>query len=254
MIPLTSYEQIGYPTPVYDWKNNAVVPSKYSTYFDPRQMSGPMNSATRQNDFIYDPVPSFPRNYIEEKVISPFAQYGLAPPPPVINISASSSSSSSSNYSSSSSFSTPVIPNPNMTTLFSPVAVTVGSNWFEYDDVNTDPELRNRVVRYFRDKMLEYLNEDGSDLLGYFTVKKKEGGDIVEFNKTGDDHKDSASTKLTKIEYIRYNIMSKKFIAKTLEHYTEKKNMKWWDLKANKHSVERYIYSKLKDKISNMGK
>lgn len=198
MIPFLADQPLGYPSPVFNWQNFDVEPSKYFTYFDPNKVVSPNNNLENQ-------------------------------------ILRKDNGNNGSNYE------------------FIPYPVSFSHNWYQYDDINSDPDLRNRVVRKYKDFILDWLNDSFSDLLNYFVVRKKDGNDVVEFNKDAkenQENKDSNDVKSKKIEYIKHNILHKRTIAKWLELYTVNHNLKWWDLSANRSIVKNYIYKKLHKKIS----
>lgn len=281
MIPFTSDEKIGYPVPVYSWQNSEIKPSKYATYYDPNLGVNP-NNITQQ--ILKRDVPSYTHPPERHNVVSPrFVASGvlMGGVPQVDNPRQSQPQYTPqfypptynnqlypSTYSSVYNNQFPYMynPEPKITRdimrdngplapivdypLFqSPLAVTVSNNWYQYDDVNSDPQLRNDVVRFFRDLTLEQLKTVFSDLLNYFVVKGKNVEYNNNTNDSGKDNKDSNDIKKIKIDFIHHNLLSKKFIAMLLERYTEIKYMKWWDLRKNKEFVSNYIYDKLKERI-----
>jgi hypothetical protein len=132
--------------------------------------------------------------------------------------------------------------------------LTIGKSYYSYPDVNSDPDLRNQMVRYYRDKVLQWLKTSFSDLLNYFAIRKGAGGaDYVDYVKDEKEYsnvnRDSDAVKEKKIHHIRKILLSKKLIAKLLEAYTEHSQIKWWDLRKDKPNVKEYLHSKLRHKI-----
>jgi hypothetical protein len=125
-----------------------------------------------------------------------------------------------------------------------------GKNFYEYDDVDADPELRNNVVRYFRDKMLSFMASSYSDLLNNIAVKGDKY-DVVKSDSSR-DNKDTMDVRNKKIEYVRSHVLSKRLIAKLLERFTENTRMKWWNLRANTELVTDYLHGKLKKVLNDM--
>ncbi len=125
-----------------------------------------------------------------------------------------------------------------------------GSNFYEYDDVNSDPELRNNVVRYFRDKVLSFMANSYSDLLNHIAMKGSQY-DVVKTDSSR-ENKDSLDVRNKKIEYIRAHVLSKRLIARLLERFTESTKMKWWNLRDNTEIVTDYLHAKLKKVLNDM--
>jgi hypothetical protein len=132
----------------------------------------------------------------------------------------------------------------------------VQTNYYNYMDVNSDPDLRNKTVRYFKDKAIYWLLNDGEykSLLNYFVVrndaKKIPYVDVVretsEYNK---QNKDSSEDIKLKVKFIVHYILKKRLIARILEKYGVKTNMKWWNFKANTEEIKDVIRHELKRKI-----
>jgi hypothetical protein len=124
-------------------------------------------------------------------------------------------------------------------------AITIGSNYYTYDNVNIDPDLRNRVVDYYQDKCEKWLKDTYADLLGYVSVR----GSNVEFVKSEGDYSKGSQDIEKKSQFLREHIFRKKYIAEALERYANDSNVKWWDLRAKKSIVKPYLHDFLKAKI-----
>jgi hypothetical protein len=135
----------------------------------------------------------------------------------------------------------------------------IGTNVQMYDklDVNYDPDLRNRTVKYFKHKTLKWINSDSDfqKVLNYFVIRTGDGKkyvdlvkDIKEYKK---ENKDSEEIIKMKIEFIRKFVLSKKLVAKILEKFGNKYDVKWWNFKSNKESIKETILHELKKKIKN---
>lgn len=129
--------------------------------------------------------------------------------------------------------------------IYTPLAEVV-----KYPDINSDPDLRNRVVNYFRDKVKKWLTNSYSNILNYYVIEKGDNVVLIKDLKNYvRENNDSDSVKDKKINHIKSTIVTKKFIAKLLERYSEKNNIKWWDLHDNSRFVKEYIHRKLEDAI-----
>ena len=114
-----------------------------------------------------------------------------------------------------------------------------------YSDVNNDPELRKRVVRYFFEKFSTvWLPYSYLKLQKYL---KNTNGEIS-FIKTIGDYDKEVVNDDAKIEFILENVFSKHELLVFLDKFVNKYNVNWYDLKT-KH-IEK-IKSELYDKLKN---
>lgn len=114
-----------------------------------------------------------------------------------------------------------------------------------FSDVNNDPELRKKVVRYFFEKFATvWLPYSFLKLQKYL---KNSNGEIS-FIKTIGDYDKEVVNDDAKIEFILENVFSKHELLVFLDKFVNKYNANWYDLKT-KH-VEK-IKSDLYDKLKN---
>ena len=112
-------------------------------------------------------------------------------------------------------------------------------------DVNNDPELRKKVVRYFFEKFATvWLPFTFTKLQKYL---KNTNGEIT-FIKTIDDYEKEIVNDDKKVDFILENIFSKHELLVFLDKFVNKNNVNWYDLKT-KH-IEK-IKSELYDKLKN---
>lgn len=114
-----------------------------------------------------------------------------------------------------------------------------------FSDVNNDPELRKKVVRYFFEKFATvWLPYSFLKLQKYL---KNSNGEIS-FIKTIGDYDKEVVNDDAKIEFILENVFSKHELLVFLDKFVNKNGVNWYDLKT-KH-VEK-IKSDLYDKLKN---
>jgi hypothetical protein len=130
------------------------------------------------------------------------------------------------------------------------------SHRIEYEDLEADPDMRNRVVRWFYTRLKgEWLYEDAEfrSLGRYFIVR----GEKVELVANSEQYNDPSyknpeeperSLKL-KLDLIRKHLVSKRRIARVLEKYAKKHSVKWWDLEDKWESIKHALYKELRRKI-----
>lgn len=107
-------------------------------------------------------------------------------------------------------------------------------------DVNNDPELRKKVVKYFYGQVEAWMFGGFRDLADYFTEKNG----TVTLGKSNDGMTSAKS------DFILNEIISKSTILKILDKYVRRKNANWYDLKTKHYdSVKSYIHTKIKSHI-----
>lgn len=111
-----------------------------------------------------------------------------------------------------------------------------------YSDVNNDPELRKRVVKYFHGKVEVWLYGAYKDLGDY----------LVEKNGNVELGTSKGETNMTpnKARYLMDKIIRRSVILSILDKYVRRKNVNWYDLKEKHMSdLKEYIHAKLKSHI-----
>lgn len=112
-------------------------------------------------------------------------------------------------------------------------------------DVNNDPELRKKIVRFFYDKFCTvWLPYSFTKLQKYL---KNENGKIS-FIKTASDYEQKIVNDDKKIDFIIENIFTKHEMVRFLDKFVNKFNVNWYDLKT-KHvdKIKSDLYDKLKN-------
>lgn len=142
-----------------------------------------------------------------------------------------------------------------------PIIEALESKWkvsqqIEYEDLEADPDLRNRIVRWFYTHLKRewlYEDEEFRSLARYFIVKE----DKVELVVNSDQYRDpnfkspgepERSLKL-KLDFIRKYLVSKRRVARILEKYASKHKVKWWDLEDKASSIKHAFYKEFRRKI-----
>ena len=111
-----------------------------------------------------------------------------------------------------------------------------------YSDVNNDPELRKRMVKYFHGKVEVWLYGLYRDL-GDYVVEKS--GNV----ELGTSKGESTMTP-NKAAFLMDKVIRKNVILSILDKYVRRKNANWYDLKEKHMSdLKEYIHTKLKSHI-----
>ena len=110
-----------------------------------------------------------------------------------------------------------------------------------YENLNADPRIHHRLVKFFRFKILDnWLYDDMSKLLGYIKISN---GKPSLINNTEEyiNNKDSNKDEGIKIRYIEKNILSIDAIYKILTKFTSMTNTNWVDLPKNEKYVKQAL-------------
>jgi len=116
--------------------------------------------------------------------------------------------------------------------------------YVSYQNINTDPELRKNMVKYFIEKIISHL--DSYDLCKYVistNVDTRLVQTVQEYEKN-----DRTCVKSKEAFIIEYFI-TKDRIKHYIKKYVVKKNINWYDLKQHKSNVLKYIGHKVKKDI-----
>ena len=118
-----------------------------------------------------------------------------------------------------------------------------------YANVNNDPNLRRKMVKYFWHKIEQWLNNSS-------LYKKLYDNMYVVDNKIkfGVDNKpENTVNNIIKFEYIITEIINKKDLYDILDKFCKINNVNYWDLQELhvKDKVKKFIYSKIKNVILN---
>lgn len=106
-----------------------------------------------------------------------------------------------------------------------------------YSDVNNDPDLRKRMVKYYYGKIEVWLYGAFKDLGSY----------VVEKNGEASLGKGDVSMTPAKARYLMEKIIRKSVVLTILDKFVRRRNVNWFDLKEKHHSdLKEYIYTKLK--------
>lgn len=126
----------------------------------------------------------------------------------------------------------------------------------EYEDLDADPDMRNRVVRWYYTRLKNewlYQDKEFRSLARYFIIK--DGKPILV--SSSEQYKDSSfkdpdepeKNILLKLDLIRKYLINKRRIARVLEKYATKTETKWWDLEDAVDKVKIALYKELRRKI-----
>lgn len=117
-----------------------------------------------------------------------------------------------------------------------------------YQDINTDPELRDKMITYFYDKTIQNLKDDFSDLYKYII---QSNNDVRLIKNLNEYEKNDRKFTYPKMDFLVNNFASHSKIKDIIKKYVAKNNINWYDLKKYKDSILDYIHSKIRKNIKN---
>ena len=119
-----------------------------------------------------------------------------------------------------------------------------------YSDLNVDPDVQHRVIKFVQMKTLDHwLYRDLAPLLGYFKVDSS--GKVSVITKKEDYNpksiKDDSDKNIElKIDYIEENFLTKKTVKKILERYVSDTNGEWVKIPKRPEVIKILMGEKLK--------
>jgi hypothetical protein len=121
-----------------------------------------------------------------------------------------------------------------------------------YLDVNQDKDLHKKVTKHFFSQLYNrWIPELYPNLLNYLKVSNNE----VHLVKSIADAKNNTTKESDfseKINYIADFILTKKDLFELLSVYSDRKNIKWWNLRQYSEDVELYVIKRLEQKLKEM--
>jgi hypothetical protein len=125
-----------------------------------------------------------------------------------------------------------------------------------YETIDNDPNVREKMVDYYFDKLRdEYLLDEMNDLLAFFTYKD---GKVHMIKRISDYNADSIAhdtdaTAEKKVEYIEEHIFGKNDLKYFMKEFTKKTSTKYVEIPKNeiafRETLRKYIKRKIKKMI-----
>lgn len=121
-----------------------------------------------------------------------------------------------------------------------------------YLDVNSDKELHKKVTRHFFSRLYNrYIPDSEARLLNFVKLTAKD----IELVKSLNEAKNITTKEDEygeKLNYLADYIFTKKDVYNVLWHFSEKTNVKWWDLKNFEDQIEELLVKAVEEKIKDM--
>ena len=145
-----------------------------------------------------------------------------------------------------------VIVSPVVSPVLRPGAVTsINLNYSKpliatYNDLNSDYETQETIIKYVRTKMLDkWLYHDFKDIFGYLKVHD---GKVSLANSVDKKayKKDSDKDLELKVDYIGDNLLTKNTVSKLMRKYVKESGSEWVKVPHAEYYVKQMLYHKLK--------
>ena len=118
-----------------------------------------------------------------------------------------------------------------------------------YTDLNSDPRVQKRMIKYFQMKTLDkWLMEDLLDILNYFRIDGKGNVDIInnmnEYKPNGVQH-ESVGQLEKRIDFIEKWFLTPSVVDRILQRFASEKGIQWVHLTRYQHELKNIIADKL---------
>jgi hypothetical protein len=131
----------------------------------------------------------------------------------------------------------------------SDVSSVILSSPVSYEDINYNPEIRQKIVKGYYKKLRHHWAKHFDKVLSLLTVKKdSKGTEIAELIKDA-EHPDETGDKDVKVEYLNKYVLSKGYVAKVLNKFLIKHEIDWIDLAQYQHEIKRFFRKTLYKKL-----
>jgi hypothetical protein len=121
-----------------------------------------------------------------------------------------------------------------------------------YLDVNADKDLHKKVTKHFYSQLYnKWIPELYPNLLNYLKIS----GSDVHLIKSITEAKNNTTKEdefRVKINYLADFIITKKDLYEILSVYSDRKNIKWWNMRQYSDDVEIYVIKRLEQKLKEM--
>jgi len=130
---------------------------------------------------------------------------------------------------------------------------TLVSSTYEYQDINADPELHQKVMKNIYTTFYNtIIPNQFPHLLNYVTSKR--GYSMVKSYSQYKSNKTKEGEYEPKLKYLSNNVYSKSEMYKDVKSYLKSYDIKWYNIDDNKKDIFELLINKLKNKLENLVK
>ena len=118
-----------------------------------------------------------------------------------------------------------------------------------YENLNADPRIHKRMVKYIRFKALDnWLADDISEVLGYLKIN---GGKVSVIKKMSEFNESDRNIEY-KINFIERNILTHEMVYKIASRFVLETNTNWYDIPKYDYHLKRIVKKALRKKFEKL--
>lgn len=123
---------------------------------------------------------------------------------------------------------------------------------YSYQDVNSDPELHQKVMKKIYTNFYNFVVPNQYPYLLNYIKKNKGSYSIVKNTAEYKKNKTKENEYEHKLQYIARNVYSKLDMYKDVQKFLDTYDIKWYDIEDSKKEVYDLLTSKLKKKLEDL--
>lgn len=129
---------------------------------------------------------------------------------------------------------------------------TLVSSTYEYQDINSDPELHQKVMKKIYTNFYNFIIPNQFPYLLNYVKKAKNDYTLVKNIKEYKSNKTRESEYENKLQYLSKNVYSKSDMYSDIKKYLDTYDLKWYDIDNNKKDVFEMLVNKLKSRLQDL--
>jgi len=123
---------------------------------------------------------------------------------------------------------------------------------YEYQDVNADPELHQKIMKKIYTNFYNFIIPNQFPHLLNYVTNSKGNYKMVKTYKEFKKNKTRENEYEPKLQYIARSVYTKPDMYKDVKNYVSTYEMKWYELEDKKKEVYELLINKLKSKLENL--
>jgi len=123
---------------------------------------------------------------------------------------------------------------------------------YEYQDINTDAELHQKVMKSIYTSFYNFIIPNQYPHLLNYVKKNKNSFSMVKSKKEFKSNKTKEDDYEDKLQYIARNVYTKSMMYKDVDKYLDTYDIKWYDIENSKKEVFSLLIDILKKKLQNL--
>ena len=129
---------------------------------------------------------------------------------------------------------------------------TLISSTYEYQDINSDPDLHQKVMKKIYTNFYNFIIPNQFPYLLNYVKSYKNNYTIVKNTKEYKMNKTKESEYENKLQYLSRNVYSKSDMYNDIKKYLDSYDIKWFNIDDNKKDIFEMLVNKLKKKLQDL--